>query len=58
MMLRLSVKPFTVGGFCWYDDFGMLRSSRRYATNYGARQAGKAAGFKGADLQIVNLDRY
>ena len=62
MMLRLSGKPFTVVGFTWYEyaehGYPQLRSSRRFATQYGARQAGKAAGFKGADLQIVNLDRY
>lgn len=56
--LRVSAKPFTISGFCWYDAFGMLRCYRRFTTQYGARQAGKAAWFKGADLQIVNLDRY
>jgi len=58
MMLRLSGKPFTVGGFCWYDAFGMLRASRRFATQYVARQAGKAAGFTKRNLQVIDLDRY
>ena len=56
--LRVSVKPFTVGGFCWYAAVGMLRSSRRFATHYGARQAGKLAGHKKQNLQVIDLDRY
>ena len=56
--LRVSAKPFTVGGFCWYDAVGMLRSSRSFATHYGARQAGKLAGYKKQNLQVIDLDRY
>lgn len=55
---RVSAKPFTVGGFCWYDAVGMLRSSRRFATHYGACQAGKLAGYKKQNLQVIDLDRY
>ena len=56
--LRVSAMPFTVCGFCWYDAVGMLRSSRRFATHYGARKAGKLAGYKKQNLQVIDLDKY
>ena len=51
--------PFTVLGFTWYEfdewSYPWLRVNRRYATRYGATQAGLAAGFKKAKLQVIDL---
>ena len=60
--LRVSAKPFTVVGFTWYEHdehaYPHLYWSRRFATHYGARQAGKLAGYKKQNLQVIDLDRY